>query len=61
MCIRDRLIAELLAGIDYREAEGADLVAIMAIVPGAGAICCALIGIGLFVAERADTRALPRV
>lgn len=50
------LLAAALDGIDFRGADGADLIILMVVIPGIGALCCALIGIGLFLVDRNSKR-----
>jgi GPH family glycoside/pentoside/hexuronide:cation symporter len=45
------LLATALAGIDFRGTDGPDLVALMAVIPGIGAVCCAIAGIGLLICQ----------
>ncbi|MBV2150082.1 MFS transporter [Sphingobium sp. AS12] len=54
LAVGSLLLAAVLAPIDFRGPDGADLIILMVAIPGVGALCCALAGIGLFAIERAD-------
>jgi glycoside/pentoside/hexuronide:cation symporter, GPH family len=50
------LLAAVLDRIDFRSPGSADLAVAMAVIPGIGALLCAVAGIGLILLERAEGR-----
>ncbi|MDE8650701.1 MFS transporter [Novosphingobium sp. H3SJ31-1] len=56
LAVGSLLLAAALTRIDFRGPDGTDLVFLMAAIPGTGALCCGLVGIGLFVVESAGRR-----